>query len=68
MLEMLLCSPGPILPEARFLERIWGQDSGTESSVVFVYISYLQNKLKSLRANIRIRAVRSESYVLEAVE
>ena len=68
MLEMLLCSPGHILPETRFMERIWGQDSGTESSVVWVYISYLQNKLKSLRANIRIRAVRSESYVLEAVE
>lgn len=68
MLEMLLCSPGHILPETRFMERIWGQDSGTESGVVWVYISYLQNKLKSLHASIRIRAVRSEGYVLEAVE
>lgn len=68
MLEMLLCSPGHILPEARFLERIWGQDGDTESSVVFVYISYLQKKLGALHADIRIRAVRCEGYVLEAVE
>lgn len=68
MLEMLLCSPGHILPEARFLERIWGQDGSTERSVVWVYISYLQNKLKALHADIRIRAVRGEGYVLEAVE
>ena len=68
MLEMLLCSPGHILPEARFLERIWGQDGSTERSVVWVYISYLQNKLKALHADIRIRAVRGEGYVPEAVE
>ena len=68
MLEMLLCSPGHILPEARFLERIWGQDGSTERSVVWVYISYLQKKLKALHADIRIRAVRGEGYVLEAVE
>ena len=68
MLEMLLCSPGHILPEARFLERIWGQDGSTERSVVWVYISYLQNKLKALHADIRIRALRGEGYVLEAVE
>ena len=68
MLEMLLCSPGHILPEARFLERIWGYDGSTERSVVWVYISYLQNKLKALHADIRIRAVRGEGYVLEAVE
>ena len=68
MLEMLLCSPGHILPEARFLEPIWGQDGSTGRSVVWVYISYLQNKLKALHADIRIRAVRGEGYVLEAVE
>ena len=68
MLEMLLCSPGHILPEARFLERIRGQDGDTERSVVFVYISYLQKKLGALHADIRIRAVRGEGYVLEAVE
>lgn len=68
MLEMLLCSPGHILPETRFMERIWGQDGDTESSVVFVYISYLQKKLGALHADIRIRAVRGEGYVLEAVE
>ena len=50
------------------MERIWGQDSGTESSVVFIYISYLQKKLGALHADIRIRAVRGEGYVLEAVE
>ena len=68
MLEMLLCSPGHLISEDRFMERIWGPDSGTENSVVWVYISYLRKKLEALRADIQIRAVRGAGYLLEEIE
>ena len=68
MLEMLLCSPDHIISEERFMERIWGQDSSTERTVVWVYICYLRKKLDALHADVRIRAVRGEGYVLEAVK
>ncbi len=68
MLEMLLCSPGHVIPEDRFMERIWAQEGYTETSVVRIYISYLQKKLKALHASVRIRTVQKAGYVLEVEE
>ena len=68
MLEMLLCSPGHVIPEDRFMERIWAQEGYTETSVVRIYISYLQKKLKALHACVRIRTVQEAGYVLEVEE
>ena len=49
------------------MERIWGYDSETEISVVWVYISYLRKKLSALGANIQIRATRNVGYCLEEI-
>ena len=68
MLEMLLCSPGHVIPEDRFMERIWAQEGYTETSVVRIYISYLQKKLKALHAGVRTRTVQKAGYVLEVEE
>lgn len=68
MLEMLLCSLGHVIPEDRFMERIWAQEGYTETSVVRIYISYLQKKLKALHASVRIRTVQKAGYVLEVEE
>lgn len=68
MLEMLLCSSGHVIPEDRFMERIWAQEGYTETSVVRIYISYLQKKLKALHACVRIRTVQKAGYVLEVEE
>jgi len=45
-----------------------GGRTAARSAAWYGYTSYLQNKLKALHADIRIRAVRGEGYVLEAVE
>lgn len=65
MLEMLLCNPRQVLSKERFLEKIWGYDSEADSSVVWVYISYLRKKLSALHANVRIQARRNVGYCLE---
>lgn len=65
MLELLLCCPGHPVSETRLLERIWGYDSGTERSVVWVYISYLRRKLEALHADVCIRSVPDAGYLLE---
>ena len=66
MLELLLCCPGHPVSETRLLERVWGDGSGAEHSIVWVYISYLRRKLQALRADVRIRAVPGAGYLLEA--
>ena len=65
MLEMLLSNPRQVLSKERFLEKIWGYDSEADSSVVWVYISYLRKKLAALHANVRIQARRNVGYCLE---
>ncbi len=65
MLEMLMSNPGQVLGVERFMERVWGYDSETESSVVWVNISYLRKKLASIGADVQIKAVRNQGYSLE---
>lgn len=67
VMEMLLQNPGHLIPTERFMEHIWGYDSETEMSVVWVYISYLRKKLTGLQANVRIRASRNAGYCLEEI-
>ena len=68
MMEMLMSNPKNLISTARFMEKIWGYDSDTEISVVWVYISYLRKKLSALQANIQIKATRNAGYSLEEME
>lgn len=65
MMELLMANAGQLISSDQFLEKIWGLDSDVESSVVWVYISYLRKKLTALNAKASIRAVRNAGYVLE---
>ena len=65
MMELLMANAGQLISSDQFLEKIWGLDSDVESSVVWVYISYLRKKLSALNANVSIWAVRNAGYVLE---
>ena len=67
ILELLMQNPGNLISAERLMEKIWGYDSETEISVVWVYISYLRKKLSALGANIQIRAIRNVGYCLEEI-
>ena len=68
MLEMLMLNPNHVISTERFMEKIWGFDSDSEINVVWVYISNLRRKLKSVGADIRIKASRNVGYSLEEVK
>lgn len=67
ILELLMQNPGNLVSAEGLMEKIWGYDSETEISVVWVYISYLRKKLSALGANIQIRATRNVGYCLEEI-
>ena len=67
ILELLMQNPGNLISAERLMEKIWGYDSETEISVVWVYISYLRKKLSALGANIQLRATRNVGYCLEEI-
>lgn len=65
MMELLMANARQLISSDQFLEKIWGLDANVESSVVWVYISYLRKKLTALNANVVIKAVRNAGYLLE---
>lgn len=67
IMEMFMVAPGNIISTELFMEKIWGYDSETELSVVWVYISYLRKKLINIKANVQIKATRNRGYSLEAL-
>ena len=68
MLEMLMSYGAQVIPTERFMERVWGYESDSDINVVWVYVSNLRKKLKSIGADIKIKASRNVGYSLEEVE
>ena len=64
-MELLLRSPRIVFSADRLMERIWGWDSEAEINVVWVHISNLRKKLKSIGSRVTIRANRGLGYLLE---
>ena len=65
ILEMLMQSPGAIIPTERFMTHLWGWDTTVDTSVVWVHISNLRKKISALDAPLEIRFLRHAGYVLE---
>ncbi len=65
MMEMLMRNPWKLISTEMFMDRIWGYDSEAELNIVWVYISTLRKKLKTVGADIEIRTQRGAGYYLE---
>jgi len=64
MLELLMSNAGQVIPTSRLFDRIWGLDSESDISIVWVYISYIRRKLRSINAKVKIQAIRNVGYSL----
>ena len=67
MLEMLMSTPSNIISADTFMDKIWGYDTDSDISVVWVYISYLRKKLAKLDADVEIKVTRNVVYSLETI-
>ena len=65
VMELFLRAPKQVFSAARILEKVWGWDNEAEISVVWVNISNLRKKLKSIGASVTLKANRGLGYVLE---
>ncbi len=65
VMELFLRSPQVVLSADRIMERVWGWDSEAEINVVWVHISNLRKKLRSIGSHVTIRASRGLGYLLE---
>ena len=67
MLEMLMSTPSNIISADTFMDKIWGYDSDSDISVVWVYISYLRKKLAKMEADVEIKVTRNVGYSLQEI-
>lgn len=66
VMELFLRNLQVVFSADRIMERVWGWDSDAEINVVWVHISNLRKKLKSIGSKVNIRANRGLGYLLEA--
>ncbi len=65
VLEILMSNPRVIVTTEQLITKIWGWNTGVDTSVVWVHISNLRKKLSAMNATVRIRFVRGAGYILE---
>lgn len=65
ILEYFMDNPGQALTREQISERIWGHEDNVEYNNVEVYVSFIRRKLKFLKSNVKIRAVRGVGYRLD---
>ena len=65
LMELFLRSPGMLFSAERLMEKIWGWDSEAEINVIWVNISNLRKKLKTIGSHVQINASRGLGYLLE---
>ena len=65
VMELFLRSPRQVFSAERIMEKVWGWDNDAEINVVWVNISNLRKKLKSIGSTVTLRANRGLGYILE---
>ena len=65
LMEMFMRSPGVVFSADRIMEKIWGWDSDAEINVVWVHMSNLRKKLRSIGSEVTVHASRGLGYMLE---
>ena len=64
ILEYLIANQGQILTREQLAVKIWGYDSDSEYNNVEVYLSFVRKKLRFVRSETEIKAVRGIGYEL----
>ena len=68
MAELFMQHPHFVFSTNHLMDKIWGQDSESDISVVWTYVGFLRKKLKELNADIEIRTARGAGYFLDSRE
>ncbi len=65
MLELFMRNPNKEIRTDELFNHIWKDESATDLSAVWLYISYLNNKLSAIDANITINGEEGGSFALK---
>ena len=66
IMELFMRNPGQVFSAERVMEKVWGWDNEAEINVVWVNISNLRKKMKTLGSTAALAVNRGLGYILEA--
>ncbi|MBQ6020637.1 MAG: response regulator transcription factor [Clostridia bacterium] len=67
LMEYLMLNPNKYIGTDELFNHIWSDEPQTDKGIVFVYVSFLKNKLLSIDADITIDADGRGSYILTEI-
>ena len=68
VMELFMRSPRQVFSAERIMEKVWGWDAEAKINVVWVNISNLRKRLKTVGSRVQLRANRGLGYALEDTE
>ena len=68
LMKFFMANVGKALSTAQIFDNVWGDEDDVDESIVFIYVSYLREKLEAVQADIEIVGERGQDYVLTLKE
>lgn len=65
MMELFMRHPRFVFSTGHLMDKIWGQDSEADVSVVWTYVGFIRKKIKQIGGSVEIRTARGAGYSLE---
>ena len=67
-MQLLILNAGRELHTDYLLEQVWENEQDAQSDTVWLYISYLRNKLRAVDSGARIVGEKGESFIIISSE
>lgn len=64
LMKLLMLNEGKSLSTSSIFQKIWGKEEGVDESVVWIYISYLREKLTAINSDLDIRGEEGKDFTL----
>ena len=68
LMRFFMANVGKTLSTAQIFDNVWGDEDDVDESIVFIYVSYLREKLEAVQADIEIIGEKGQDYVLTLKE
>ena len=63
-----MANVGKTLSTAQIFDNVWGDEDDVDDSIVFIYVSYLREKLEAVQADVEIIGEKGQDYFLTLKE
>ena len=65
LIEVLMNNPNRVMEKEQLFVKIWGYDTECDINSLEAYISFIRKKLKLIKSEVKLKAIRNMGYILE---